>query len=94
MLNEHMERLGQFSENLEKRFVGIVKKQQRRYWANAVGILGIFISIMAVIITGLPKITTDPSLPFWDVVILNLGQLLPLAVVLFILILALRWVVK
>lgn len=39
-LNEQIELLADYTNNLEKRFIKLVKKQQRRYWANLLGIFG------------------------------------------------------
>lgn len=93
-LNEHVECLAEYSLELEKRFKGLVRKEQRRYWANVVGVMGLMISILAVIIVGLPKIETDPSMKFWSIVTLNIAQLLPLVVVLILLVVALRLILR
>ena len=93
-LNEHTESIAEYSARLEERFKELVKKEQRQYWANVVGIVGLMISILAVIMVGLPKIWTDPNLAFWDVVLVNLAQLLPLAVVLVLLVVTLRLILR
>jgi hypothetical protein len=62
--------------------------------ATVAGVFGIFVSVLALILVGLPKIVTDPRLPFWAVVQLNLAQLLPIAIVLALFVLALRLVVR
>jgi hypothetical protein len=93
-VNEHTEAVAEYSAKLESRFKELIKKEQRRYWANVVGVMGLMISLLAIIIVGLPKIETDPSLAWWDVFSMNLAQLLPLVVVLILLVVALRWVVR
>lgn len=93
-LNESIERLAEYSNSLEGRFKEMVLEEQKKYWGNVVGVLGVVVSVLALIITGLPKISTNPEMGFWDVVCLNFAQLLPLAVVLTFLVLALRWVIK
>lgn len=92
-LNEQIERLSEYADTLEKRFVKLVKKEQRKYWGNVIGIFGAFISILSIIIVGLPKITTDTSLSFKQILILNLSQLLPIAIVLAILVVVLRLII-
>lgn len=84
VFNESLELVADYARDLEKRFVEIVRRQQRRYWANVASLFGVFISVLSLVIVGLPKITTDPQLPFWDVVRLNLAQVLPIVVVLAI----------
>lgn len=93
-LNEHLESMAEYSVKLEERFRELVKKEQRQYWANVVGVVGLMISILAVIMVGLPKIQTDPSLAFWDVALVNLAQILPLAIVLILLVLTLRRILR
>ncbi len=93
-LNEHAEAVAEYSAKLERHFKELVRKEQRRYWANVVGVMGLMISLLAIIIVGLPKIETDPYLPWWDVFLMNLAQLLPLVVVLILLVVALRWIVR
>ncbi len=92
--NEALEQLSEHSRRLEDRFQRLVAGEQRRYWANVVGIFSVLVSVLALILAGLPKITTDPSLPFWLIVKVNLSQLLPLAIVLALLVVAMRWIVR
>jgi hypothetical protein len=92
--NEAMEKIGEYNDSLEKRFTNLVREEQRKYWANVVGVLGVMVSILSLILVGLPKIQTDPNLSFLEVVCLNLGQLLPLSISLGLLVLILRWVVR
>jgi hypothetical protein len=93
-LNEQIERLAEYTDTLEKRFADLVKEEQRGYWANVVTIFGVFVSLLTLIIVGLPKITTDPSLPFWQVVELNFAQLLPVASILAAFVLLLRVLIR
>jgi hypothetical protein len=93
-LNEQVEALAEYAANLEKRFADLVRQELKEYWATMVGILGVVVAILALVIAGLPKIQTDPTLPFFRVVLLNLAQLLPLAIVLALLVLTLHWVVR
>jgi len=92
--NDAVEQLAELSTTLEQRFRRVVAEEQRRYWANIVGIFSVLVSVLALILTGLPKILSDPALPFWSAVLVNLSQLLPLAVALILLVLVLRWVVR
>lgn len=92
--NDAVEQLAELSTTLERRFKRVVAEEQRRYWANIVGIFSVLVSVLALILTGLPKIVSDPTLPFWSAVLMNLSQILPLAVVLAFLVLVLRWVVR
>jgi hypothetical protein len=92
--NEGNERLADYINNIEARFARLVRQEQSKYWGNVVGIFGVLVSVLALILTGLPKIVTDPSLSFFEVFKLNLAQLLPLGLVLALLVLALRWVVR
>lgn len=93
-LNEAIERLAEYTSGLERRFADLVRKEQRDYWANIVTVFGVFVSILALIIVGLPKITADPCLSPWTLVWLNLGQLLPIAVVLALFVFLLRCVIR
>lgn len=92
--NETIERLAEYTAGLQRRFAELVKQEQRRYWANIVSIFSVFVAVLALIIVGLPQIRTDPSLSFCRIVALNSAQLLPLAVVLAIFVLVLRWVIR
>lgn len=92
--NEAVEQLAEHSRTLEDRFVKLVQSEQRRYWGNVAGLFGIFVSVLALILVGLPKIATDPDLSFWQVVFVNLAQVLPIAVVLALFVLAVRFVIR
>jgi len=94
VFNESLEQVADYARDLEKRFGALVRKQQRKYWANVASLFGVFISVLALILVGLPKITTNPNLPFWAVVQLNLAQVLPIAAVLAIFLLLMRWVLR
>ena len=94
VFNESLEQVADYAHDLERRFTELVRRQQRRYWANVASLFGVFISVLSLVLVGLPKITTDPSLPFWSVVQLNLAQVLPIAVVLAVFLLILRWVIR
>lgn len=92
--NDAMEQLAELSTTLEQRFRRLVAEEQRRYWANVVGIFSILVSVLALILTSLPKIVSDPTLPFGAALLMNLSQILPLALVLAVLVLVLRWIVR
>lgn len=92
--NEAVERLADYTASLEKKFSDLVRKEQQKYWQNIVGIFGIFVAVLAFILVGLPKIQTNLTLPFWEVIIFNLAQVLPLAVVLAIFVLVLRLIIR
>jgi len=92
--NDAMEQLAELSTTLEQRFKRLVAEEQRRYWANVVGIFSILVSVLALILTSLPKIVSDPNLPFGAALLMNLSQILPLALVLTVLVVALRWIVR
>lgn len=94
VLNEAIEQLADYNRTLEVRFKGLVQAQQRKYWANVAGLFGVFVSVLALIIVGLPQITTNPQLPFWSLVQLNLAQLLPLAIVLAIFVCLIQWIIR
>lgn len=94
VFNESLEQVADYTRYLEKRFGDLVRKQQRKYWANVASLFGVFTSVLALILVGLPKITTDPLLPFWCVVRLNFAQVLPIAVVLAIFLLLMRCVLR
>jgi len=49
VFNETIERLGEHSDSLEKRFTKMVHEEQKKYWANVVGVLGVVVSVMALI---------------------------------------------
>ncbi len=93
-INESIERLASYADQLENRFAELVKAEQRKYWANVVSVFGVFVAILALVLRGAPQIIPDPSLSFMDVVILNLAHILPLAVVLAIFVLVLRLVIR
>jgi len=92
--NEAIERLAEYATGLERRFAELVKEEQRTYWATIVSVFGVFVAVLALVLTGLPKITTDSSLPFWKIVELNGAQLLPMALVLALFVLVLRRVIR
>lgn len=90
VFNESLEQVADYAHDLESRFTELVRRQQRRYWANVASLFGVLISVLSLVLVGLPKISTDPNLPFWSVVQLNLAQVLPIAVVLAVFLLILR----
>jgi hypothetical protein len=92
--NETVERLAEYTDSLEKRFSDLVKEEQRKYWARIISVFGVFVSILSFVLVGLPKIQTDPSLPFWNVFLFNLAQILPLAAVLALFVIVLRIVIR
>jgi hypothetical protein len=94
IFNESVERLAEYANSLEKRFNDIVQKELRQYWSSFAGVVGVMIAVFSLIIVGLPRIETDATLGFWDIVLMNTAQLLPIALVLAVFVLALRWVVK
>jgi len=50
ILNEQLEHLADYTRNLEKRFLEIIQKEQRKYWANVLGIFGALLSILALVL--------------------------------------------
>ena len=92
--NESVERLAEYAGSMETRFEHIVQQERRRYWSSLVGIIGVMIAVFSLIIVGLPRITTDTSLGFWEIVWTNVAQLVPVAVVLALFVVVLRWLVK
>ena len=94
VFNESVERLAEYAGSLETRFKDIVQKELRQYWSSFVGIVGVMIAVFSLIIVGLPRIKTDTALGFWEIVWTNAAQLVPIAVVLALFVLVLRWVVK
>ncbi|MCK5614101.1 hypothetical protein KAR91_70205 [Candidatus Pacearchaeota archaeon] len=93
-LNEQIELLADYTDKLEKRFIKLVEKQQRRYWSNLIGIFGALLSVMALVITGLPKITVTSTMTFEEVFLVNSAQILPIALVLTLFVIALRIIVR
>jgi hypothetical protein len=81
-VNEAIERLAEYANSLEGQFSRSVAKERRRYLADLIGLFGVFASVIALVVAGLPKIATDPSLSFWGVFKMNIAQLLPVAIVL------------
>ena len=90
--NEAVERLAEYTAAQEKRFGEIVRDEQRSYWSTIVTVFGVFVAIMALVLVSLPRITVGPSTNPGDIVLLNSAQVLPVAAVLFLFVLALRWV--
>jgi hypothetical protein len=94
LYNESLEVLSEYTLLLEHRFKEIVAEQERRYWGQVSGVFAILVSVLAFLLVGLPKITTDPSLSFWQVVLLNTAQILPLAVTLVLFVALIKWIVR
>ena len=94
LYNESLEVLSEYTLLLEHRFKEIVAEQERRYWGQVSGVFAILVSVLAFLLVGLPKITTDPSLFFWQVVLLNTAQILPLAVTLVLFVALIKWIVR
>jgi len=92
--NEAIESLANYSVTLEEHFSRLVEDKLRGYWANIITIFGVFVAILGFILVGLPKITTDPSLPLLDIFALNVTQVLPLAIVLAIFVLVLHRIIR
>ncbi len=92
--NEAVELLAEHSESLGRQFEESVREQQKRYWANVVGLFGIFASVIALLVTSLPNLKLDTALPFWASVLSNLSVLLPVAVVLGLFVVFARWVIR
>jgi hypothetical protein len=93
-LNETVERMSEFAGGLERRFEEILRKQLREYWATIVTVFGVFVAIIALVTASLPRIATGPSQRFWDVLWLNLAQVIPVALVLALFVIALFLVVR
>ena len=93
-LNEQIELLADYTDNLEKRFIKLVEKQQRRYWSNLLVIFGALLSVMALVITGLPKITVSSTMTFKEVFLVNSAQVLPIALVLALFVIVLRIIIR
>lgn len=93
-LNEQIELLAGYTDNLERRFIKLVEKQQRRYWSNLIGIFGALLSVMALVITGLPKITVTSTMTFEEVFLINSAQILPIAIVLALFVIVLRIIIR
>jgi len=92
--NESIQELSKYSASLEGRFTNLVKKEQNKYWGQVITIFGAFVALLSIIIVGLPKITTDPNLPFWSIVQLNVAQLLPIVFVMVVFVVVLKWMFK
>ncbi len=93
-LNEQIELLADYTDILEKRFIKLVEKQQRRYWSNLIVIFGALLSVMALVITGLPKITVSSTMTFKEVLLVNSAQVLPIALVLALFVIVLRIIIR
>jgi hypothetical protein len=92
--NEAVERLAEYSAGIEKRFEETFAKQLRDYWTTLVTVFGVFVAILAFVIVGLPKIAIDSSRNPWDVFVINLVQVIPVALVLAAFVLVLRFVIR
>jgi len=92
--NDAIESLAKYADGLEERFKTLVAKEQQKYWVNLISIFGVFIAILAFILVGLPKIETNPTMTFGQIVAASFAQIVPVAIVLVIFIVLLRWIIK
>jgi hypothetical protein len=89
-MNEQVERLAEYAASLEDRFSDIVKDERKKHWGNVITLFGLFVAIFSFILVSLPRIAVQPSHGFWQIVSINAAQILPLAIVLFLFVMALK----
>ncbi|SRR5712692_2532418 len=94
IFNETVERVAENISGLEKRFGEMFEEQLRRYWATIVTLFGVFVSVLAFVLVSMPQVAIDPQLPWLQILVFRLAYALPLAVVLAIFVLVLRFVVR
>lgn len=88
--NLAVELLAKHNDQLETRFRDIIRKQQAEYWKSIITVFGIFVAILALVLTSVLKVEKMPSGNFWDSFLFNLAQILPLGLVLLVLVWAVR----
>ena len=88
-INEAVERLAEYSDSLEDIFYEKFKKEMNRYWANIIILFGLFIAIFSLIIVALPRINMPENMSFFNILLTNTAQILPITLVLAIFI----WIV-
>ena len=81
-LNIFFESLAARTASMESEFDRIVEDKLQSYWANIIVLFGIFIGLFSLIVTFVEKIETQAGSGFWEVLLLNTAQVIPIAVVL------------
>jgi hypothetical protein len=81
-INMQVEMLAKYADSLESRFRSLISKRMRSYWANIIIVFGVFVALFSFVLVSVSKIQIDDKWTFWDIVLKNVAQLLPLAAVL------------
>ena len=82
-INIITEFLAKYTEELTKEIEEKYENSVKQYWVNLITVFGLFLAVFALITASSQKITIDGGKNFWDIVGLNVAQVLPLALVLF-----------
>lgn len=97
--DEVVQQLAQYANNLETRFVELVKKERDAFWAKIISIFTIYVGLLAIVFMTMFKAT--PSAPikilpmhWYQYIMWNLIELAPLTVIFLGVALLLRWIVK
>lgn len=93
-INEAIERLGEYANSLSRDFSKRLEDERRRYLIDIVALFGVFASLIAFVVAGLPRMTIDPTLSLWRMIGINFAQVVPLAIVLAIFVALLRRIVR
>lgn len=96
--DEVAEQLAQYANSLEARFTELVNKQWKAYWARIISVFTIFVGLLAIVFTVIPK--TPPvgaveALPKYShLLVAQFVNVIPLAVVFIMVGFVLRWIIK
>ncbi len=93
-VNEPLEALAEYVQDLEKRFVQISNEQTQRYWGNTITLFGLFLAVFTLILSAIPKIQIDSTWSFEQVLWLNTATILPQFIVLVVFVIALRLIFR
>ena len=92
--NEAIEKLARLATCLESRLEERIKKYQREYWAKIGGVFTIFLGIIAIVFSGIPKVVVDTSLGLLRSLLYNFVAILPFAAVFVGFAFLMRWIIK
>jgi hypothetical protein len=93
-INVFIEALAEYDNKIEKRIENLTADMTRRYWADVATLVGLFVSVFALILRSSDPIVVQNLNGASDLFYLKLAELAPLAIILFGFVLMLRFFIK
>lgn len=93
-VNGSVEALSKYANSLEDRFVKMYREEMKSYWGGIITLFGIFVGLFSLIIVGSQKIIITENWSLGTVFLANFVQVAPLAVVLILFVVLLKFIFK